>query len=85
MNLNDALKRITEVMRRKHLALATEQSYRAWLQRYCEFVVKLPAHLPREQKVEHFLPRWPERMWRPASGSKGLLGTSFYGGVIISG
>ena len=55
MNLTDALNRMTEVLRRKHLALATEQSYRGWLMRYCAFVVKLPAHLPSEQKLERFL------------------------------
>ena len=51
MNLTDALNRMTDVLRRKHLALATEQSYRGWLKRYCAFVVKLPAHLPSEQKL----------------------------------
>ena len=55
MNVNEALNRITEVMRHKHLARTIEQSYRARLKRYCEFVVKLPAHLPSEQKVERFL------------------------------
>ena len=55
MNLNDALKWITDVMRRKQLALATEQNYRDCLKRYCEFVVKLPAHLSSEQKMERFL------------------------------
>ena len=55
MNLNEALNRITDVMRRKQLARASEQRYRGWFKRYCQFVVKLPAHLPREQKLERFL------------------------------
>ena len=55
VNAEKALQRVTDVMRRKHLALATERSYRAWLQRYCDCVVKLPAHWSSEQKLEHFL------------------------------
>ena len=54
-NLTDALNRMTGVLRRKHWALATEQSHRGWLKRYCGFGVKLPAHLPSKQKLEHFL------------------------------
>ena len=42
-------------MRRKHFALATERSYCAWLKRYCDYVVKLPAHNSSEQKLEQFL------------------------------
>jgi integron integrase len=55
MNVDEALKRVTDVVRRKHLARATEECYRGWLKRYCEFVVQLPAHLPSEQKLERFL------------------------------
>ena len=46
---------MTEVIRRKHFALNTEQSYCAWLNRYCHYLKKLPAHLPSEQKLERFL------------------------------
>ena len=42
-------------MRRKHLALATERSYCAWLKRCCNFIVKLPVHSSSEQKLEQFL------------------------------
>ena len=55
MNTDQALVKMTEVIRRKHLALSTEQCYCAWLRRYCDYLVKLPVHLPREQKLERFL------------------------------
>ena len=47
--------RLTEVIRRKHLALNTEQSYCAWLKRYCDHAKQLPAQMPSGQKVERFL------------------------------
>ena len=55
MNTNEAVRRLTEVVRRQHLALATERTYCAWLRRYCDFLKGLPLHLPSEHKLEQFL------------------------------
>jgi site-specific recombinase XerD len=55
MNIEKAVARLTEVIRRKHLALATERSYCAWLRRYCDNLKRLPSHLSSEQKLERFL------------------------------
>ena len=55
MNPQDALQRLAEIIRRKHLALSTEQSYCGWLRRYCDFVKKFPARLSSEHKLERFL------------------------------
>ena len=55
MNSRAALEKVTEIMRRKHFALATQRSYCAWLKRYCHCLLKLPAHWSSEQKLEHFL------------------------------
>ena len=55
MNTEQALQRTREVIRRKHLALSTEEVYCAWLRRYCDFVKKFPLHTPSEQKLEGFL------------------------------
>jgi hypothetical protein len=55
MNADQAVARLAEVIRRKHLALNTEQSYCAWLRRYCQHIAILPADLPSEQKLEQFL------------------------------
>jgi len=55
MNAHQAVAKLTDVVRRKHLALKTERSYCAWLRRYCQHISILPAHLPSEQKLEHFL------------------------------
>jgi len=46
---------MTDVIRRKHFALSTEQCYCGWLRRYCDYLVKLPVHLSSEQKLERFL------------------------------
>ena len=55
MTTEQAVQKLTDVIRRKHLALNTEHSYRAWLKRYCDFVPQLPAGLSSEQKLERFL------------------------------
>jgi Phage integrase, N-terminal SAM-like domain len=55
MNAEKAVVRLTKVIRRKHLALATERSYCAWLRRYCDHLKGLPAHLSSERKLELFL------------------------------
>ena len=55
MNADEAVRRLTEVVRRKHLALATERTYCAWLRRYCDFLKGLPLQLPSEHKLERFL------------------------------
>lgn len=55
MNTEKAGARLTEIIRRKHLALATEHSYCAWLRRYCDYLRGLRFHLSSEQKLERFL------------------------------
>jgi hypothetical protein len=55
MNTDEAVRRLTEVVRRQHLALATERTYCAWLRRYCDFLKGLPLHLPSEHKLERYL------------------------------
>jgi site-specific recombinase XerD len=55
MNSEQAVARLTDVLRRKHFSLSTEQSYCGWLKRYCNFVKRLPAGLASEQKLERFL------------------------------
>ena len=55
MNTQDALQRMADAIRGKHLPLKTEQSYCAWLRRYRGYVKKIPAHLSSEQKLERFL------------------------------
>jgi hypothetical protein len=55
MNTNKAVRQLTEVVRRKHLTLATERTYCAWLRRYCDFLKRLPLLMPSEHKFERFL------------------------------
>ena len=55
MTTEQALQKLTDVIRRKHLALATEQSYRMWLRRYSDYIKGLTVHLSSEQKLERFL------------------------------
>ncbi|MBI5774970.1 MAG: phage integrase N-terminal SAM-like domain-containing protein [Verrucomicrobia bacterium] len=58
MNTEQAVQKLTEVIRRKHFVhfvLSTEQCYCAWLRRYCDFIGKLPVHLTSEKKLERFL------------------------------
>ena len=55
MKTNEAVRRFTEVIMRKHLSLAKERSYRAWLRRYRDCLKGLPFHLPSQQKPERLL------------------------------
>ena len=55
MTTPEALRKLTDVLRRKHFALSTERSYVAWLRRYCDFIKTLPSHLASERKLEQFL------------------------------
>ncbi|GDY23114.1 integron integrase [Verrucomicrobiota bacterium] len=55
MNVRQAVEKLSDVVRRKHLSLSTEQSYCGWLKRYCTFIQGLPSPLPSEQKLERFL------------------------------
>jgi len=55
MTTAEALRKLTDVLRRKHFALNTERSYVGWLRRYCDFIKALPAHIMSERKLEFFL------------------------------
>ena len=45
MKTDEAVQRLSEVIRRKHFAHATERTYCAWLRRYCDFLKGLWLHL----------------------------------------
>lgn len=49
------VERVRDVVRRQHLAHATEQSYVGWIVRYYNYTLKLPRDLPSEKKFEAFL------------------------------
>ena len=53
--LTQILNRTTEIIRRKHMALATERAYCGWIKRYYHYCLKLPRELPAEEKMEAFL------------------------------
>lgn len=57
MKVEEAVRRLRDVARRKHLSLATEDAYAGWLARYAAFLDRLDgaASLAAEQKMEAFL------------------------------
>ena len=55
MDAEQAVTRVAEVIRRKHFAVNTQQSYCGWLRRYCQHIATLPADILGEQKLEHFV------------------------------
>jgi len=55
MNLHLAIERLRDVLRRKHMALATESTYVHWLRQYITALQAMPATLSSEQKLELFL------------------------------
>ena len=55
MNTTEAIRRLRDVIRRQHKALATEESYVHWLRRYMAAIRQMPNSLPSEKKLERFL------------------------------
>jgi len=55
MSTDEAMKPLTEVIRWKLLALATERVY-------CAYLKGFPFHLPSQQKLRWFLRLWLGRM-----------------------
>jgi integron integrase len=55
MNLTIAIERLRNVLRRQHLAIATESTYVYWLRHYVSALNSMPAALSSEQKLELFL------------------------------
>jgi integron integrase len=55
MNLQLAIERLRDVLRRQHMALATESTYVYWLRHYVTALNAMPAALSSEQKLELFL------------------------------
>lgn len=55
MKRDEAVRKVAEVIRRKHLARSTEQSYCGWLRLNCDWIKTIPSHWPSEQKLEQFL------------------------------
>lgn len=55
MNRAAAILKLRDVIRRKHLALSTEESYAGWLMRYTGYIAKVKGQFSSEQKMEMFL------------------------------
>jgi site-specific recombinase XerD len=55
MNLQTAIQRTRDIIRRRHLSLATGQSYCAWITRFARFVQERCSAAAPEQKMEAFL------------------------------
>lgn len=54
MKLDEVIDRATNVLRRKHMALATEKTYLHWIRRYARWCAQHPDETP-EQKITGFL------------------------------
>lgn len=57
MKPHEAIEKLRSVLRRKHLALATEETYVHWLTRFMRFVVECSPEGTPEVKMERFLTR----------------------------
>lgn len=55
MNIETAIEKLRDAMRRRHLAWSTEQSYVAWLRRYCAWLRSCDPSLDSTAKVSAFL------------------------------
>ena len=55
MNTEQAVEKMVSVMRRRHMAFASEQTYVSWLRRFARFVSERQPQGPPAQKMEAFL------------------------------
>jgi len=55
MNQAEAISKMRDILRRKHLALSTEHSYCGWMVRYCEYLQIKQLFGSSENKIEQFL------------------------------
>ena len=83
MNTDEAVRRLTEVVRRKHLALATEHTYCAWLRRYCDSLKGLPLHLPSEHKLERFLSVLARNDVAPSAQNQAIIAIIFLAAPFV--
>jgi site-specific recombinase XerD len=55
MNISEALEKLTDAIRLRHLAASTEECYRGWLQSYMQWLASRKIKGTSERKVEAFL------------------------------
>lgn len=84
MNTNDALQQFRDVIRRRHLAYSTEQSYMTWLRRYCKWM-KGNREGDSTQKVGTFLTALAKSGCSPTTQNQALQSLlMFYREVVGS-
>ena len=77
MKESETLSRLSDICRRKHLALVTEKSYAAWVRSYIRAVQAMPGDWKSEQKVEAFLTRLAKRDVAAATQNQALNAVVF--------
>jgi hypothetical protein len=85
MNLPLAIERLRDVLRRQHMALATESTYVHWLRQYMTALSSMPATLSSEQKLELFLTNLARHRDLSASSQNQALNAVLYFYTLSSG
>jgi site-specific recombinase XerD len=78
MNLQLAIERLRDILRRQHMALATESTYVHWLRQYMTALNSMPATLSSEQKLELFLTNLARHRDLSASNQNQALNAVLY-------
>jgi integron integrase len=78
MNLPLAIERLRDVLRRQHMALATESTYVHWLRQYITALQTMSATLSSEQKLELFLTNLARHRDLSASSQNQALNAVLY-------
>src|ERR1051326_2436523 len=73
MNADQAATRLAEVVERKHLALNTEQSYCAWLRRYCQHITMLSCGPAQRTKTRTLSYRSGQNKYRRPHAEPSLI------------
>jgi site-specific recombinase XerD len=90
MTLDAALSKVREVIRRKHLALATEENYCGWIARFSRFVSERCRDGSPEEKMEAFLTQLAQQDVSASTQNQAFCALLFFyraalGGWTLSG
>src|SRR5437667_5428265 len=77
MNEKQIERRLNELCRLKHLALATERSYAGWVRSYIKALDSVPRSCDSERKVEAFLTGLAQRGVAAATQNQALNALNF--------
>ena len=83
MTISQALEKLKDAMRVRHLSLRTEKAYALWLRSYMEAVCTYPPEWTSEEKVARFLTEQARRGVAASTQTQALNALVFFYGSVL--